>query len=129
MPTIDRITSASPFEQQFGFCRALRYDDRILIAGTAPIGADGQTAGVGDVAAQTRRCFDIVAEALAGFGAGLESVVRTRMFLTHIDDWQTVGQVHGEYFGAIRPVATMVQVARLIDPDWRIEIEAEALVR
>lgn len=123
-----RVNSASPFEELFGFCRAHRVGDRIFVAGTAPIGPDGRAVGVGDPAAQARRCFEIIGQALNALGGGYPDVVRTRMFLTHIDDWEAIGRVHGEYFGAVHPVSTMVAVARLIDPDWRVEIEAEALL-
>lgn len=123
-----RITSASPFETQFGFCRGIRHGNQISIAGTAPIGPDGKTVGIGDPAAQARRCFDIIVDTINALGGSIEHTTRTRMFLTNIDDWQTIGAVHGEYFGKIQPVATMVAVAALIDPQWLVEIEAEALV-
>ena len=123
-----RVSSSSPFEELFGFCRATRIGDRIHVAGTAPIGPDGSTVGVGDPAAQARRCFDIIGDALGELGGSYDDVVRTRMFLTDIDDWEAVGRVHGDYFRHIRPVSTMVAVARLIDPDWRVEIEADALI-
>jgi enamine deaminase RidA (YjgF/YER057c/UK114 family) len=124
----DMVFSASPFEAQFGFCRAVKIGNVIHVAGTAPIGADGKTVGIGDPAAQARRCFDIIGESLASLGAGYHNVVRTRMFLTRIDDWPLIGAVHGEYFQEVMPVSTMVEVSRLIDPDWRLEIEAEALL-
>jgi len=122
------ISSGSPYEALFGFCRATRVGNFVAIAGTAPIGPDGKTVGVGDPAAQARRCFEICEEALRKLDASLTDVVRTRMLLTRIDDWEVVGKVHGEIFGEIRPVSTIVQVAKLIDPDWLIEIEAEAIV-
>ena len=123
-----RVSSASPFEKMFGFCRATRVGDHIHIAGTAPIGSDGSTVAVGDPEAQARRCFDIIGAALEELGGSYDDVVRTRMFLTDIDDWEAVGRVHGDYFRNIQPVSTMVAVARLIDPDWRIEIEADAVL-
>ena len=123
-----RVSSASPFEELFGFCRATRVGDRIHVAGTAPIGSDGSTVAVGDPEAQARRCFDIIGAALEELGGSYDDVVRTRMFLTDIDDWEAVGRVHGDYFRNIQPVSTMVAVARLIDPDWRIEIEADAVL-
>ncbi len=129
MPEIRCITTASPYEAQFGFCRALRIGDRIEVAGTAPIGPDGETVGVGDPEAQARRCFEIIIEAIERLGGSARNVVRTRMFLTHIEDWEVVGRVHGEFFGDIKPVATMIGVDRLIDPDWRVEFEAEAQVQ
>ena len=100
----------------------------IHIAGTAPIGKDGETVGVGDPAVQARRCFDIIGESLGELGASYADVIRTRMFLTRITDWSVVGSVHGDYFREINPVSTMVEVSRLIDPDWLVEIEAEAIV-
>ena len=123
-----RVSSASPFEELFGFCRATRVGDLIHVAGTAPVGSDGSTVGVGDPAAQAKRCFEIIGAALDELGGCYDDVVRTRMYLTHIDDWEVVGRVHGDYFRDVRPVSTMVAVARLIDPDWRVEIEADALV-
>jgi len=123
-----RIFSASPYEAQFGFCRAIRIGQLVQVAGTAPIGPDGRTVGAGDPAAQARRCFDIVGDALGALGASYSNVVRTRMYLTRIADWPVIGAVHGEYFRDINPVSTMVEVARLIDPDWLVEIEAEAVL-
>ncbi len=124
----ERISTGSPYEPLFGFCRALRVGDAIHVAGTAPIGPDGETVGVGDAAAQARRCFEICREALEKLGGGLGDVVRTRMFLTRIEDWEAVGRVHGEFFAEVRPVATMVGVAQLIRPEWLVEIEVDAVV-
>ena len=112
----------------FGFCRAVRVGNTIYIAGTAPIGDDGQTVAAGDPVAQARRCFQIIERSLAELGGHLDDVVRTRMFLTRISDWEAVGAVHGEFFRNVNPVSTMVGVASLIDPDWRVEIEADAVV-
>lgn len=123
-----RITTASPYEALFGFCRAIRVGNHISISGTAPIGPDGNTVSPNDAAQQARHCFDIMRAALEGLDAGLVDVVRTRMYLTHIEDWEVVGRVHGEYFGAVQPASTMVAVVRLIDPDWRVELEADAIV-
>lgn len=122
------ISTASPYEELFGFCRALRTGDLISIAGTAPIGDDGRTMGPGDPDAQARRCFEIARRSLEQLGGSLQDVVRTRMFLTRIGDWETIGNVHGEFFGEIRPVATMVEVSALIDPEWLVEIELDAIV-
>lgn len=123
------VTTASPYEELFGFCRALRVGNQIVIAGTAPIQADGATVAPHDAEQQARRCFEIIQSALEELGAELRDVVRTRMFLTHIEDWEVVGRVHGEFFGDVQPVSTMVEVARLIDPEWRVEFEADAIVR
>ena len=120
-----RIGSGSPFEPTIGFSRAVRVGDRVVVSGTAPVWPDGSCRD--DVGAQARRCLEIIAAALAEAGAGLGDVVRTRMFLTSADDADAVGAVHGEVFGAVRPAATMVIVAALLDPRWKVEIEAEAV--
>jgi enamine deaminase RidA (YjgF/YER057c/UK114 family) len=120
------ISSGSPFEPTIGFSRAVRVGNRVLVSGTAPVWPDGSCAA--DVESQARRCLEIIEAALAEAGARASDVVRTRMFLTDPDDADTVGQVHGEIFGEIRPAATMVVVAALLDPRWRIEIEAEAVL-
>jgi enamine deaminase RidA (YjgF/YER057c/UK114 family) len=124
----ESVSSGSPYEPVIGFSRAVRVGNRIYVGGTAPIGPDGMTAGVGDPTAQTRRCCQIAAEALEKLGASLADVVRTRIFITRREDWQAVGAAHGEVFGEIRPAATMVVVAGLIDPDWLVEIEFDAVV-
>lgn len=121
------IASASPYEAVIGFSRAVRIGDTIAVGGTAPVGADGKTVGIGDPAAQTRRCLEIIEQALEKAGARLEDVIRTRIFITDAAHWEAVGRAHGEAFGDIRPAATMVQVAGLIDPDWLVEIEADAV--
>jgi enamine deaminase RidA (YjgF/YER057c/UK114 family) len=120
------VSSGSPFEAQIGFSRAVRVGNRVLVAGTAPVWPDGSCRPA--AADQARRCFEIIAASLAEAGARPADVVRTRMFLTSAEDAGEVGSVHGEYFGAVRPVATMVVVAALLDPRWRVEIEAEAIV-
>ncbi len=122
------VTSGSPYEAKVGFSRAVRAGAMVSVAGTAPIGPGGVTVGVGDAAAQTRRCLEIIAAALEGAGASLRDVVRTRIFLTRIEDWPAVADVHGEYFGSIRPASTVMQVAGLIDRNWLVEIEADAVV-
>jgi len=122
------VSSGSPYETKVGFSRAVRAGAIVCVAGTAPIGADGLTVGRGDAAAQARRCLEIIAAALEDAGAGLRHVVRTRILLTRIEDWPAVGNVHGEYFRNIRPVCTVAQVAGLIDREWLVEIEADAVV-
>ena len=122
------VSSGSPFEPRIGFSRAVRTGPIITVSGTAPIGPDGRTTGRGNPAAQARRCFEIIAAALEGAGGSLRHVVRTRIFLTRIDDWQAVAEVHGEFFRDIRPASTIVQVSRFIDPEWLVEIEADAMV-
>jgi enamine deaminase RidA (YjgF/YER057c/UK114 family) len=123
-----RISSGSPYEPKVGISRAVRAGPIVTVAGTAPLGPDGRTVGRGDAAAQARRCLEIIAAALEAAGASLRDVVRTRILLTRIDDWQAVAGVHGEVFRDIRPVNTIMQVSRFIDPDWLVEIEADAVL-
>ena len=122
------VSSGSPYEPRLGISRAVRSGRFIAVAGTAPIGPDGTTVGKGDPAAQARRCIEIIRNALEQSGANLSDVIRTRILLTRIEDWKSVGQVHGEFFGNIRPANTVMQVTRFIDPDWLVEIEADAVI-
>lgn len=124
-----RRFSASPYEKQFGYCRAMRVGDRILVSGTAPIGPGGGTVAPGDPYGQAWRCFQIIEEAIEGLGGALEDVVRTRMYIVDRDDWSLIARAHGDVFGSIEPVTTLVVVAGLLDPVWRVEIEAEAVIR
>jgi enamine deaminase RidA (YjgF/YER057c/UK114 family) len=117
------FSGGSPFEPIIGFSRAVRVGNAVHLAGTGPVGADDE-----DAAGQTRRVFAIAAEALAKAGSSLDQVVRTRMYLTRVEDWEAVGRVHGEFFSEVRPAATMVVVARLLNPAWRIEIEMDAVI-
>jgi enamine deaminase RidA (YjgF/YER057c/UK114 family) len=121
------VSSGSPFEPRVGMSRAVRVGGWVSVSGTAPLGPDGRTVGVGDPAAQARRCLEIIERALADAGVALTDVVRTRILLTRIEDWEAVTRVHGEVFGAIRPANTVMQVTRFIDPAWLVEIEADAL--
>jgi enamine deaminase RidA (YjgF/YER057c/UK114 family) len=121
-----RISSGSPFEPTIGFSRAVRVGDRVVVSGTGPV-VPGAPCPEG-AGAQARRCFEIIAAALAEAGASLDDVVRTRMYLTSAGDAGAVGAVHGELLGHVRPAATMVVVAGLLDPTWRVEIEAEAVL-
>jgi enamine deaminase RidA (YjgF/YER057c/UK114 family) len=121
-----RVQSGSPFEPVYGYCRAVRVGDRVIVAGTAPIWPDGTVDP--DPGVQARRCLEIIVTALREVGAGPEHVVRTRMFITDPSIAEVVGLAHGEVFGEARPAATMVAVATLIDPRWLVEIEAEAIV-
>ncbi|MEN3335034.1 MAG: hypothetical protein V7641_4399 [Blastocatellia bacterium] len=123
-----RVASGSPYEPRLGISRGVRAGRIIAIAGTAPLGADGKTTAIGDAAAQARRCFEIVAVALDPLGASLADVIRTRILLTRIEDWEAVALVHGEFFKDIRPVNTVMQVVRFIDSDWLVEIEADAVI-
>jgi enamine deaminase RidA (YjgF/YER057c/UK114 family) len=122
------VSSGSPFEPKVGFSRAVRVGNVIAVSGTAPLGSDGRTVGIGDAGAQTRRCLEIIAGALEKAGASLRQVVRTRTLLVRIEDWEAVAVVHGEFFGQIRPASTIMQVSRFIDPDWLVELEADAIV-
>jgi len=123
-----RHSSGSPYEPVIGFSRAVRVGDTVYVAGTAPVGPDGHAAAVGDAAGQARRCWEIVLDALEKLGAQASDVVRIRTYLVKAQDWEAVGRVQGEIFGDIRPAATMVVCAGLLDPDWLVEIEAEAVV-
>jgi enamine deaminase RidA (YjgF/YER057c/UK114 family) len=126
VPDRQPISSGSPFEPTIGFSRALRVDDRIWVSGTGPVWPDGSCPD--DAGLQARRCFAIILAALAEGGAAAQDVVRTRMYLTSAADAEAVSAVHGELFGQIRPAATMVVVAGLLDPRWRVEIEADAVI-
>jgi len=117
------ISGGSPYEPIIGFSRAVRVGNSVYLAGTGPVGADNEDAG-----GQTRRIFAIAEKALAEAGASFKDVVRTRMFLTHVEDWEVIGRVHGEFLSATRPAATMVVVAKLLNPAWRIEIEFDAVI-
>jgi enamine deaminase RidA (YjgF/YER057c/UK114 family) len=121
-----RVASGSPFEPTIGFCRAMRVGDRVLVAGTAPIWPDGSCDP--DPGVQASRCFAIILEAMQKLGAEPKHVVRTRMFLTDASYAEAVGAAHGAIFADVRPVATMVVVAGLLDPRWKVEIEAEAIL-
>ena len=122
------VSTGSPYEPVIGMSRAVRIGNVVAVSGTAPIGPDGKTVGVGDPAAQARRCFEISKIALEKLGAGLGNVIRTRIMLARIDDWRAVAEVHGEFFRDVRPVNTIVQVARFIDPDWLVETEVDAVI-
>jgi len=122
------VSTGSPYEPILGISRAARIGDAIAVAGTAPLGPDGRTVGLGDPAAQAERCFEISRAALEELGAGLQDVIRTRILLTRIDDWRAVAEVHGRFFRDVRPVNTIVQVTRFIDPDWLVETEVDAVV-
>jgi enamine deaminase RidA (YjgF/YER057c/UK114 family) len=121
-----RVSSGSPFEPRVGFSRAVRVGPRILVSGTAPVWPDGSCDP--DPENQARRCLAIILAALAELGARPTDVVRTRTYLVDRADWEAIGRVHGEVFGEIRPASTMIVVTGLLDPRWRVEIEAEAIL-
>jgi enamine deaminase RidA (YjgF/YER057c/UK114 family) len=122
------VSSGSPFEAPFGFSRAVRVDDHVFVAGTAPIAPDGSTACPGDPAGQAERCLDIIVAALEEAGASREDVVRTRLLVTDASRWQEVAAVHGRFFGHVRPACTLVEVKGFLDPEWLVEIEADAVL-
>lgn len=128
MTSRQTISSGAPWENRVGYCRAVRVGSHIAVSGTAPVDEQGGVVGVGDAYAQARCCIAIIESALAEAGASLENVVRTRMFVTDIGQWEAIGKAHGEAFGSIRPATSMVEVRALIDPDMLVEIEADAII-
>jgi enamine deaminase RidA (YjgF/YER057c/UK114 family) len=122
------VSSGSYLEPVIGFSRAVRVGNAIVVGGTAPIAAGGGTAAVGDVYGQTRRCLEIIAKAIIEAGGAMENVTRTRILLTDIALWKDAARAHAEVFGEIRPATTLMQVSAFVDPDWLVEIEAEALL-
>lgn len=117
------IPGTSPYEPTIGFSRAVRVGNIVHVAGTAPVGAEELSAYE-----QTRTALALIGKALTQAGASFEHVVRTRMYITHTEDWEEIGRAHGEIFANIRPAATMVTVKELLNPTWRVEIEAEAIL-
>jgi enamine deaminase RidA (YjgF/YER057c/UK114 family) len=122
------VPSSSPYAPIVGFSRAVRVGNFISVGGTAPIDVDGNTVGVGDPAAQARQCFETIKVALADAGASMEDVIRTRMLLTRIEDWEAIAKVRGEYFKYIRPVDTVMEVGRFVREEWLVEVEVDAIV-
>ena len=122
------VSSGSYLEPILGFTRAVRIGPHIAVAGTAPILAEGGTAAKGDVYGQTIRCLEIIEKAIVDAGGTLSDVVRTRIMLTDMTHWREAARAHGEYFAEIRPATTVVQVVGFVDPDWLVELEADAIV-
>lgn len=121
-------SSGSPLEPIIGFTRAVKIGNIAAVAGTAPIGTDRKTVGIGDPAAQMRRCLEISRDALLELGVPLENVIRTRILLTNIADWEVVAKVHGEFFVDIKPVTTVMAVSAFVNPEWLVETEVDAVL-
>ena len=122
------ISSGAPWESIVGYSRAVRVGNHVWVAGTTATDENGDVVGVGDAAAQTRYVLQKIGRALEEAGVNFADVVRTRTFVTDLAQWEAIGRVHGEFFGEVRPVATMVEVSKLIDPAHLVEIEVDAFV-
>lgn len=124
----NRVSTGTEWEPKVGYSRAVAVGNRILVSGTTATDEDGDPVAPGDPERQTRRALEIVVDAIEDAGGRREDVVRTRMYVVDADDWETVGEVHGEFFGDVRPASTMVEVSSLIGPEYVVEVEAEAVV-
>jgi enamine deaminase RidA (YjgF/YER057c/UK114 family) len=122
------VSSGSPMEPVIGFSRACRVGPFLAVAGTAPIPETGGPSSNLDLYGQTRRCLEIIQNAIEQAGGHLDQVIRTRIYLTKVEGWQDAAKAHGEFFGDIRPASTFIQIAGLLDPSWLVEIEADAII-
>ncbi|PTX43499.1 enamine deaminase RidA (YjgF/YER057c/UK114 family) [Christiangramia gaetbulicola] len=122
------ISNGNPLEDIIGFSRAVKVGPYITVGGTAPVDENGKTVGVGDIKIQTRKCIEILKAALEQAGSGLDDVVRTRILLTDINNWKAAVEVRSEFFRKIKPVDTIMQVSSFVNPEWLIEIEADAII-
>lgn len=122
------VLNGNPMEEIVGFSRAVRVGPYISVGGTAPVGPDGETIGIGDVVKQAERCFAIIGDALSRAGSGWHDVVRTRLMLTNIEDWKAVVDVRKTYCRSAKPVDTIMEVSRFVNPEWLVEVEVDAVV-
>lgn len=122
------VTYGQPLETEIGFSRAVRIGNIIAVTGTAPIAPDGSVHAPGNMYEQTKRCFAIIQDVIALAGGKMEDVIRTRVFLTKMDQWKEAAKAHGEVFSEIKPACTFVEVSRLINPEWLVEIEVDCVV-
>ena len=126
--TRTNISTGGALEEKYSYSRAVRIGNVVKVSGTCAVDPEGNTVGVGDVAAQVARCFEIISSALEGAGSGLGDIVINRVYLTDIDDAPAAGEVHGAIFGEVRPACTMMAVAALVNPEFLVEIECEAVI-
>ncbi len=117
------LAGTSPYEPIIGFSRAVRVGRHVYVSGTGPVDADNA-----DPATQTEQCLTLIAAILKEAGSSIEHVVRTRLYLTRIEDWEEIARIHGKFFSIVRPAATMVIVSSLLNPDWRVEVEVDAII-